>query len=377
MKQILSLTVIITLLAACMPQERTSEQINAEIAKTHSKIGELNAQLKDLETELAAIQTEIQDNGIKVKAEMVSVRDFATYFNTSAMVEAVNAAMVSPELNGQILRIHVAEGQKVSKGQTLVTLDDETMVNSLAEIDKSLELTKTLYEKQKQLFDQGVGSEMQYLEAKNRYEGLVKSRESLMTQLSKTKVRAPFTGYVETIFQKVGEFATPGRQIIEMIALNQLHINTELSETYIETVSKGDSVWITFPNLPGFEKVATIAQVGNVINPASRTFGIRVNMSNPGEKVKPNMLATLKIRDYQAENVFVVPTNLIRQDIKGHFMYVARPHDGDYFAVKTYVETGKSDGVHTVVTSGLNQTALIVTTGFNQIKDGNQLQIVD
>ncbi len=377
MKQLFIITILVAGFFACTPAERTAEQVTAEIGKTRGKIGDLNVKLTELEAELAAMQTEETQSGVKVKTEMVSVRDFSSYINTSAMVEAVNAAMVSPEMNARILKIHVNEGQKVSKGQTLVTLDDESMVNSMAEIDKALELSKTMYEKQKDLYDQGVGSELQYLQAKNQYESLVKSRESLMTQLSKRKVVAPFSGYVETIYQKVGEFATPGRQIAELVSLSSLYLNTELSETYIDAVNKGDTVWLSFPNLPDLEKVATVAQVGKVINPASRTFSIRVDMNNPGEHIKPNMLANIKIKDYELKNAFVVPTFLIRQDINGSFMYLARPHDGDYFAVKTYITTGRSDGTYTVVEDGLDQTALIVTSGFNQIKDGNQLDIVD
>ena len=377
MKRLFIITLVAALVAACTPTERTAEEITAEITKTQGKIGTLNLKVADLEAELATIQTDDTNKGIKVKAEMVFKSSFSSYVSTSAMVEAVNAAMVSPEMNGRIMRIHVSEGQKVSKGQTIVTLDDEMLRNSLAEMDKGLELTKTMYEKQEKLFNQGVGSEMQYLEVKNRYESLVKSRNSMMTQLEKTKVIAPFSGYVENIFQKLGEFATPGRQIIELISLNSLYINTELSESYIGSIKKGDSVLINFPNLPDFEKTATISQIGKVINPNSRTFSIRINMKNEGEQIKPNMLATLKIKDYHVSDAFVIPTVYIRQDLHGYFVFLARPHDGEYFAHKVYLTTGRSDGVNTVILDGLDQTAMIITSGFNQIKENNRLDIVN
>ncbi|MCD6347769.1 MAG: efflux RND transporter periplasmic adaptor subunit [Bacteroidales bacterium] len=377
MKKIIILTLTIAALAACTPKERTTDVVSAEITKTQGKIGTLNVKLGELENELAALQSDKTTAGIKVNAKMFQRKDFASYFTSPATVEAVNAAMVSPEMNGRILKIHVDQGQKVSKGQVIVTLDGAVIRNSLAEMDKGLELSKTLYEKQKDLFDQNVGSEMQYLEAKNRYESLLKSRKSLMTQLDKTKIRAPFSGYVETIFLKVGEFATPGRQIIEVISLKDLYINTELSESYMSSVAEGDTVWVSFPNLPDFEKIATINQIGKVINPASRTFGIRINMENEAEKIKPNMLATLKIRDYKVSNALLIPTVYIRQDMEGSFLYVARPHDNDYFAQKVYVKTGHSDGINTIILDGLDDAALVVTNGFNHIKEDNQLDIVN
>jgi len=362
---------------ACGPREKTPEQITSEITRARGQIAKLNDKITELESQLAATQTGEVLAGTKVRAEGLTLTNFATFVKTSAMVEAVNAAMVSPEMNGRIMNIRVKKGQKVSKGQVLITLDDEVLTNSLAEMDKGLELTKTTYEKQKELYAQGVGSEMQYLEVENRYESMLKARKSLLTQIEKTQIVAPFSGYVETIFQKVGETATPGRQIVELISLDKLYINTELSESYISDIKQGDTVWVSFPNLPDIEKIAKIDQAGKVIDPGSRTFSVRVNMENQGEQIRPNMLATIKFRDYAATQMIVVPTVMIRHDLEGDFVFLARPHDGDYFAHKAYVTAGKSDGEHTVILDGLKAGDLLITSGYNQIKDGNQIDLVN
>jgi len=283
--------------------------------------------------------------------------------------------MVNPEMNGRIQKIHIREGQKVSKGQLLVTLDSEIMSKGLEEMQTGIDLSKTLFEKQEALWKQGVGSEMQYLEVKNRYESLLKTKESLESQMKMTRIVAPFGGYVEEIFQKTGELATPGRQVLQLINLDKLYINTQLSEAYINAIHKGDTALVEFPDLPGLSRKAPISNTGNTIDPMSRTFSVRLDMRNQGEKIKPNMLATLKLMDYSADDVILIPTQLIRQDINGYFVFVSRPHDGEYFAKKTYITPGRSDGKSTVVDEGLVPGDALIVQGYNQIKDGSTLSI--
>ena len=377
MKKTSLILIVLALLASCAPKERNAEMISKEISDTRTQISELSAKLISLEAELEAMEPAGNEAGIKVETLAAMPQSFETYVDISAVIEAVNEAMVSPESNGKILKIHVNEGDKVAKGQLLVSLDAEIMERSLEEMDKGLELTKTLFDKQKDLYDQGVGSEMQYLEIKNRYESMLKSRETLMTQVKMAKITAPFSGYVEKVYQKEGELASPGRQILHLVNLSELYIKTDLSENYLTAVHEKDTVWISFPHFPDMKKTARITQVGKIINSGSRTFNIRVDMKNEGEKLKPNMMADLRLRNYYNPEVLVLPTALIRQDIKGNFIFVARQHDGDTFAVKTYVQTGNSDGVHTEITGGLNAGDPVISNGFNQVRDGNKIMIVN
>jgi len=374
MNKIASLLIII-FLASCSG-EKTAEQLNSEITKTRGKIAELNQQLEQLESQLAGMETTDTDNGIPVVISGLAPGNFVSYITASATVEAARSALVSPEMNGIIQKVHVTKGQKVSKGQLLVSLDPEVMKRGLSEIQTGLDLAKTLFDKQEELWKQGVGSEMQYLEAKNRYESLVKTKETLESQIKMTNITAPFAGYVEEIFQKTGEMASPGRQVLQIVNLDDLYINTELSESFINSIHRGDTAYVEFPDVPGLSLEAEISNTGNTIDPVSRTFSIRIIMKNQNEKIKPNMLASLKLRDFYAEKVIIVPTLLVRQDLNGHFVYLARPHDGDYFSVKTYIQTGRSDGTRTMVEDGLEGGDLLVVKGFNQIKDGSKLNII-
>lgn len=366
--------ILILALAACSG-EKTAEQLNSEITSTKGKITQLNQDLAELEDQLNKLGTNVSVKGIEVVVDPLISSSFTSYITTSASVEAVNSAMVNPEMNGRIQKIHIKEGQWVSKGQLLVTLDSEIMRKGLEEMQKGIDLSKTLFEKQDALWKQGVGSEMQYLEVKNRYESLLKTKESLESQMKMTTITAPFGGYVEEIFMKTGELATPGRQVLQIISLDKLYINTQLSEAYISAIHKGDTALVEFPDLPGLSKKAPISNTGNTIDPMSRTFSIRLDMKNQKEQIKPNMLATLKLKDYSADDVMVIPTQLIRQDIEGYFVFVARPHDSEYFGVKTYIKPGRSDGTKTVVEEGLKAGDALIVKGYNQIKDGSKLSI--
>jgi RND family efflux transporter MFP subunit len=369
-KVIIPIVVIGLLLTACAPKERTVEQIAGEVAKTKSEIVKLTEQLTVLEAELAVKQPVKEEKVVKVGVESVKKIDFSDYIQSNGMVEAVKAASISPEMSGKIDAIPVKVGQQVRKGQLLISLDSKVMENGIAELVKGLDLINTTYAKQKELWDQGIGSEMQYLEIKNRKESMEGKLATLKSQLEMTKIYAPFDGRVEKILPKIGELASPGRGIIDIVNLSGLYVNTEVSEAFMQTVNRGDSVSIDFPSLPGKVKNTTITYKGDVINPQSRTFTVRVEMPNPGQEIKPNMLANMKIRVISLKDAVVVPTALIRQDVEGSYVFTiasaASPR-----AAKTYVKTGSSDGSITVIESGLSGGEMIITQGYNHVKSGS------
>jgi len=358
--------------ASCQP-ERTAETVNAEIGKTRNRIAVLNQKLESLQQELTALQPQAVTKSIKVGMEPVVRKDFSDYVLMSGTVEAVKAASVSPEMSGRIESIPVTEGQWVSKGQTLLKLDSKVMQNGLAEMEKGYEMVVTLYDKQKELWDQGIGSEVQFLEVKNRKESMERSMATLKSQLEMTVITAPFSGRIEKIQVKVGELATPGRGIIDLVNLDRVYVNTQVSETFIETVRKGDSVQVVFPSLPGVTRTVPIAFTSNVINPQSRTFSIRIELPNGNGQIKPNMLTNIRIRTVYEPAVIVVPTAVIRQDTGGSFVFMAEGSGSQGIAKKTYITTGSSDGNVSVVTSGLAEGDSIITRGFNQIKDGSSI----
>jgi membrane fusion protein, multidrug efflux system len=369
-KLVIPIVVSIGILAFSCSQERTADQISAEVTKTRKQITELSAKLSALEAELAVKQPVVESKITKVTVEDVKKVNFTDYIQSNGMVEAVKAASISPEIAGKIESIPVQIGQSVRKGQLLLTMDSKVMQSSIAELEKGYELVTTLFDKQKELWDQGVGSELQFLEVKNRKESMERTMQTLKSQLDLTRIYAPFDGRIEKIAMKVGEQATPGRGIIDVVNLSSLYVNTEVSEAFMQTVNKGDSVTIEFPNLPGVSRTIPIAYKGDVINPQSRTFSVRVEIPNKGQEIKPNMLANMKIRVVNLIDAVVVPTALIRQDVEGSYVYVVKTSSAPS-AAKVYLKTGSSDGNLTVVESGLNGGEMIISQGYNQVKDGS------
>lgn len=370
MKKVLLPLVIIGMITFSCSHERTAEQISAEVAKTRNQITELNVKLAALEAELAVKQPAAVEKAIKISVETVKRSAFTDYIQSSGMVEAVKFASISPEMSGKIESIPVKVGQSVRKGQLLMTLDSKVMQSSLAELEKGFELVTTLYDKQKELWDQGIGSEMQFLEVKNRKESMERTMNTLKSQLELTRIYAPFDGRVEKIIPKIGELASPGRGIIDVVNLSSLYVNTEVSEAFIQTVNRGDSVTVEFPNLPGISRTIPVAYKGDVINPQSRTFTVRVEIPNSGQEIKPNMLANMKIKVINLKDVVVVPTALIRQDVEGNYVFLVRNESAPK-AQKAYIKTGSSDGNTTVVESGLAGGELLINQGFNHVREGS------
>ncbi len=372
MKKVI-IPLLVVFLAACAP-ERTADQVNLEINKTRNQIAKLNQQLSALETELSTLDDSGGARGVKVVLDQVDTTSFSDHIQLSGMVEAVKTAAIMPELSGRITKIHVREGQQVARGDKLISLDASVMKNSISELEKGYELARTMYDKQKELWDQGVGSEMQYIQAKNQKESLERTMETLRSQLAMSEMVAPFDGRIEKIYLKPGENASPGRAVIELVNASQLYVNTEISEAFIGSVKRGDMAVVEFPVLPELMKEVPVTFVSQVINPQSRTFSIRVEISNPKNEIKPNMLATLRLKVFNLEGAITVPTILIRHDFQGAFLFTATQRDGKQYATKTYVQTGASDGIVTVVTEGLTPGDLLVTKGYNQIKDGSLLE---
>lgn len=369
-KLIILTVVVISVIGFSCSHERTVEQINAEVVKTRKQISDLNAKLTTLEAELAVKQPVKEEKVTKVGVETVKKMNFTDYIQSNGMVEAVKAASISPEMSGKIASIPVKVGQNVRKGQLLISLDSKVMQNGIAELEKGLEMVVTTYNKQKELWDQGVGSEMQYLQVKNSKESLESKLATLKSQLELTRIYAPFDGRVEKIALKVGEVAAPGRGIIDVVNLANLYVNTEVSEAFMQTVNKGDSVTIEFPNLPGVVKTIPIAYKGDVINPQSRTFSVRVEIPNSSKEIKPNMLANMKIRVINFVDAVVVPTALIRQDVEGSYVFTVQGSPTAK-AHKIYLKTGASDGNMTVIEGGLSGGEMIISQGYNQVKDGH------
>jgi RND family efflux transporter MFP subunit len=276
---------------------------------------------------------------------------------------------ISAETGGRILDIPAIEGMRMSKGQVLAKIDSESMQRSLEELENNLSLARTVFEKQQRLWNQKIGTEIQYLESKSRKEGLEKSLASLRTQMAKAAVRAPFNGTVETVRVRVGELVQPGSQMFQFVGESDLFIEADISESYIGVLAKGDSVEITFPSI---KKTITtkVSATGSIINPNNRTFKVEVFLPSLPE-VKPNMISILKIQDYKNKESVIVPSHLILADTKGDYLFAVE----NGVAKKKYVTRGYTSGDQTEIVEGLVGTEMLVDKGFREVGDNFSVNV--
>lgn len=284
---------------------------------------QVDAALRDVNERLTELDTTAQWSNVTLYGAASGA--FEHGFNVYGTVRSDQSVSLYPESAGRIAKVNVRAGQQVSAGTVLVELDNQVMRSSLAEVKTQLELAQTLYDKQKRLWDQGVGSEVQYLQAKTQFEALKKRLNAVEAQVGMTQIRAPFSGTVDEVFVREGEYAAPGMAAARLISNGGLRLEMDIPETYLTRIKTGQKVAMDFTSV-GVKAEGSISSVGGFISPDSRTFRVTVNL--PANNVyKPNMLASVYVRDYQADSAMYLPNRLILQDRKGTnytYVYVAK-----------------------------------------------------
>ena len=373
MRRLLVIFAISILFVSCSNNENLSDQDKLSLYK--KQIRELEQQIIDIESENA--DEEYTGLRIPVRAESVSIQPFSHSFTAAGELESIYEAYISPEVNGQIVSINVKEGSVVNKGQVIAKLNTTIVDKNIVELQSQLELASTIFDKQSQLWEKGIGSERQFLEAKNNFESLQNKIYTLKAQREMAIIKTPINGVVEEIFQKKGELASPGMQLMQIVNLNELYITARLSEAYLSVVKKGDYVDVSFPSYPDLKYRKKIWRTGNVVNKQNRTFVVQVKVDNPDGLLKPNMLANITINDYNSENSVVLPSIIIREDMSGSFIFGIKEENGDNVAVKIYIKTGKSFKDKTEVLEGLEEGDIVITDGYNNVSKGAVVTIIE
>jgi membrane fusion protein, multidrug efflux system len=379
-----TILVIALLAAGCRQQDR----YEVDPQTTRDTLEAYRRQIEHLQAEVRRMEGRLNGDGsnnrvhvrepLRVRTQEIAVSDFEHYFRVNGSVEAVRNAIISPETNGQMSSITVSSGERVGEGRVVARLNTSVIERNIEEVKTQLEMAETVYQRQQRLWKQGIGSEMQYLEAQNAYRNLRSRLATLESQLDLAVLRAPFAGIVDEIFIKEGELASPGTPVMQIVNLATLNVNADISERYIGQVNRGDSVILRFPFMPDFQERVPVYRLGNVVNPDNRSFRLQLRIANPGERLKPNMVANLSVRYRSAADVVVVPTILIKQDVQGHFVYLARENDrGDWHAQQTYIERGPESEGRTVIEGGLSPGDLLITDGHNLVGDGDPVRIIN
>ncbi|PWJ34214.1 efflux RND transporter periplasmic adaptor subunit [Sediminitomix flava] len=365
------------LLAACADDSKSLEEKQALLEQYKSEHAVLSSKIELLEKEIAAGGNIVTVSNLKrVTGFQTELSQFEHFVEVPANITSDKNVTVSPEMNGRLTRILVKEGQYVKRGQRLGQLDTEVLNKQIEEIKTNLDLATTLYEKQDRLWKQGVGSEVQYLQVKNQKETLEAGLASLEEQKGKGYVLAPISGTVDDIFANEGELAAPGQPFARIVNLNKVEVVAEVSEVYSKQVKKGDEVTVRIP-LMNDEYKRPILSVGKFINPQNRTFRIQVELDNREAELKPNTMAVVRIRDYQKEDVVVLPSYLVQHSADGtEFVYVLENKGGESFVKKVVVTTGKSYAGKTMIEEGLAAGMTIVDKGYSDVTNGEKVVLV-
>lgn len=355
-----------------------SSIILASCGENKESLSDLKSQQADLKTQLSEISSKIlklQGDSAKkfvlVEANLITPTIFKTYINVQGRVDAEESVSLSSEMPGTITKINVKVGDKVSKGQVLAETDARALQQSIADLQTNTQLVNQLYDKQKALWDQKIGTEVQFLQAKTQKESMQNKLATIQEQVRMTKIISPINGTIDAVDIKLGQLTAPGMPAIRVINFSNLKIKADLAESYAAKVHKGDEVLVKFPDTND-TLTARINYSSRAINAMNRTFGVEILLNNKKE-YHPNQIAILNINDYKSKNpVLTIPLNYIQKDLKGaHFVLIANVNKAE----KRYIKVGKQYNGVTEIIEGLSETDLLITSGYDGLNDGDAIQI--
>ena len=375
MKHLLFLFILMLVLS-CDSSSKESQSLIDLKSKKEVLIKEMNrigTELKDIETAISKLDT--LKKLMTVTSLKAEVKDFNHFIEVQGTVKADQTIELHAEMGGTVTALLVKEGDAVSKGQILATLDSEVIDNSVLQLETQLALATTTFERQARLWEQNIGSEIQYLQAKAQKEGLENSMKSLKAQARKMKIIAPFSGIIDQVFAKTGELTSSQMPFLRLVNLSTVYVESEVTETYLKAIKKGTEVLLNFRSI-GTSAKASISQVGNFINPNNRSFKTRIDLENPNNELKANLLADIKINDFKATGI-VIPSRLVQKDSNDKaFVYTIEPNGSNHKVVKTYITETMNYNNLSFISEGLLSTSILVDKGARLINTDEDVKLV-
>ncbi len=373
MKKALLFITAIALIASCGKKGNSDKKL-AQLEELKKQQAEISLKIKDLEIAIAAEGKAIDNTKYKnVIITDASVKSFAHYLDIQGKIDAEENITISAKMPSTVTKILVKAGKQVRVGELLAELDNSTIIAGIDELKTGMQLTNTLFEKQKSLWDQKIGTEVQYLQAKSQKESLDKKLATLYEQLEMTKIKSPINGTIDEVMLRIGQATAPGAPGIRIVNMSSLKAKAEVAEAYAGRIKEGNQVKISLPDLKK-EIIAKITYSGKVINPMNRSFTVEAGLDG-NQDLHPNMLAILKIADYRNDSALVVPINTVQNSEEGQFVMVAKQNGKNIVAERRKVKQGLSYNGNVEILEGLNVGDKVITTGYQDLNQGDALLI--
>ena len=381
---ILNLSIILVI--SCGPKNSEStEEILAtnDYTLIQKRKGEIKTQINDLKFELNRLNNVLEKidadkNLFLVSAIKLKHKNFIHYLNFQGSLDTDQNVVIYPELPGLLKNIYVKQGDKVKKGQIIAKISDNGLTDQLEQLKLQRNLAKTTFERQQKLWNQKIGSEIQYLQAETNFKGLEKKISQMRDQEGKTRILAPFDGTIDDVIADIGSNLAPGlTPILRIINIEQMKVSAEIPEIHIPYIKQNKNVKIYVPILDK-QILGKISSVGNFINPNNRSFSIEIKLLNKSNELKPNMTVSLEINDYQNKKAILVPSKDILEDEEGNFYVYKLVIDSNenYKSNKVMIQKGKSYNNMTEINSGLKENDLIINDGLRQVEDGQIVKVI-
>lgn len=372
------LSFLIISISACEKKEPLQAKKD-ELKSQKTKLQKIKTSITELEKEISALDPDFAKKNRKatlITTMNVEKKTFEHYIEVSGAVKSRKNVLISAENMGNINRILVTEGSDVRRGQLIMSMDIELYQRSLDQLNTEYDLAETMFEKQSNLWNQNIGTEVQYLQAKNRKESLENQIANIKTQISKSQIRAPFAGTIEIVMVREGEMAQMGSPLVRIVNHRDMYIKADLSESHIGKFKKGDKVIINFPSLnQTIESI--ISSVGQIIDVQNRTFSVEALLPITKFTIKPNLLAIVKLKDLAENDAIVIPAKLIQKDNRGEFVFITKQESNELIAIKIQIDRGITYKNNTMITSGLTGDETLINEGFRDVADGGKVKVVE
>ena len=347
----------------------------AELAKLKEQQAATQAKIADLEAKTGTPANPATE-ATPVSVINVAPTAFNSYLQVQGRVDFDQNANVGARAAGTLTSVRVQRGDRVSKGQTLATIDASVLDANIAELRTRMDLAKTIYDKQAGLWKQQIGTEVQYLQAKNNYEALQRNLSTLNQQRALYNVVAPFGGTVDDVMLKLGEAVAPGTPVARLASGTGGKILADISEAYAGSIKPGDKAIVTIPDLGDEEITSTVRTVGQGINATSRTFTVELRLpSNKAAQLRPNMVAAVRIQNYGRANATVIPVDLVQRDDQDTYVYVVAQESGKTVAQRRVVTVGQTYNGKVEIANGLKDGDKVISAGYENLNPGQPVKI--